>query len=261
MIWLRVFFSGGVTSYRALFTWINPWLAVPMLVFYPVFQILFFVYLGRSAGVESDSFFLIGNTFIATAVTGLFGMGQAIAGERRFQTLPILLASPASRLALFLGRAIPSLVNGFAVAAISFAIGVWIVGVHFARGTIAALAVVLLSSCFACTALGLCIGSLGVRGRSVGLFADSISGSMLIVSGANVPFARLPHLLRTISSGIPLTHGIEAAREIATGATLSHVAPLLGKELLIGAIYLAAGMSMLAFFEREGRRTGALERF
>jgi ABC-2 type transport system permease protein len=261
MIWLRVFFSGGITSYRALFAWINPWLAVPMLVVYPIFQTLFFVYLGRSAGVASDSFFLIGNTFIATAVTGLFGMGQAMAGERRFQTLPILLASPASRLALFLGRAVPSMVNGFVVAAISFALGVWIVGVHFTSTTIEALAVALLTSCLACTALGLCIGSLGIRGRSVGLFADSISGSMLIVSGANVPFGRLPHVLRTISSGIPLTHGIAAARQLATGASLTHVEPLLGKELLIGGIYLVAGLALLSVFEREGRRTGALDRF
>jgi ABC-2 type transport system permease protein len=261
MIWLRVFFSGGVTSYRALFAWINPWLAVPMLVVYPIFQTLFFVYLGRSAGVASDSFFLIGNTFIATAVTGLFGMGQAMAGERRFQTLPILLASPASRLALFLGRAVPSMINGFVVAAISFALGVWIVGVHFTSATIGALAVALLTSCFACTALGLCIGSLGIRGRSVGLFADSISGSMLIVSGANVPFGRLPHVLRTISSGIPLTHGIAAARQLATGASLTHVEPLLGKELLIGGAYLVVGLALLSLFEREGRRTGALDRF
>jgi ABC-2 type transport system permease protein len=261
MIWLRVFFSGGITSYRALFAWINPWLAVPMLVVYPIFQILFFVYLGRSAGVASDSFFLIGNTFIATAVTGLFGMGQAIAGERRFQTLPVILASPASRLALFLGRAVPSVINGFAVSAISFGLGAWIVGIHYSTTLIEELGVVLLTSCFACTALGLCIGSLGIRGRSVGLFADSISGAMLIVSGANVPFSRLPHALRTISSGVPLTHGIAAARQLAAGASLGHVAPLLGKEMLIGAIYLVAGLIMLSVFEREGRRTGALDRF
>jgi ABC-2 type transport system permease protein len=84
---------------------------------------------------------------------------------------------------------------------------------------------------------------------------------MLIVSGANVPFGRLPHVLRTISSGIPLTHGIAAARQLATGASLTHVEPLLGKELLIGGIYLVAGLALLSVFEREGRRTGALDRF
>jgi hypothetical protein len=32
---LRVFFRGGVTSYRALFGWLNPWIAVPMFVIAP----------------------------------------------------------------------------------------------------------------------------------------------------------------------------------------------------------------------------------
>ena len=118
-----------------------------------------------------------------------------------------------------------------------------------------------LASCFACTALGLAIGTLGIRGRSVGLFADSISGAMLIVSGANVPFGRLPHVLRTISSGIPLTHGIAAARQITTGASVSHVEPLLGKELLIGVLYMFGGLAMLSVFEREDRRICALDRF
>lgn len=94
MNWLRVFFHGGLTSYRALFAWINPWIFLPVLVAYPVFQTVFFVYLGRAANVADDTFFVIGNSFVAAAVTGLFGMGQAIAGERRFQTLPVLLASP-----------------------------------------------------------------------------------------------------------------------------------------------------------------------
>ena len=84
---------------------------------------------------------------------------------------------------------------------------------------------------------------------------------MLIISGANVPFARLPHALRTISSGIPLTHGIAAARQLATGANLTQVEPLLGKELLVGCVYLIVGLAMVSVFEHEGRRTGALDRF
>lgn len=259
--WLRVFFAGGITSYRALFAWISPWMFVPMLIVYPMFQILFFVYLGRSANVASDSFFLIGNTFIAAAITGLFGMGHVIGGERRFQTLPVLLASPASRFSLFLGRALPSLLNGFFVAAISFALGAWIIGAHYDASFIAALAVALLASCFACTALGLCIGALGIRGRSVSLFADAIGAAMLVVSGANVPFDRLPHVVKQIASAIPLTHGIEAARRLAGGASLSDVAPLLDKELLVGAAYLVVGLTLLIVFERQGRRSGSLDRF
>jgi ABC-2 type transport system permease protein len=215
---LRVFFSCGVTSCRALFGWVNPYVFVPILVVYPIAQILFFAYLGRSAGVESDAFFLIGNTFCAASVAAMFGMGQAIGGERRFQTLPLLMASPVNRLVMYTGRALPTVLIGFLVAAIAFVCGAAILDVHVGRDEALALALALLASCCPCAGLGLCIGSLGLRGRSVGLFADVMAGGLLIVSGANVPLERLPDAVQSLSSIVPPTHGIEAARSVAERA-------------------------------------------
>ncbi len=171
---LRVLFIGGLTSYRALFNWISPWVFVPQVLGYPIFEILFFAYLGRYAGVQSDQFFLIGNAFLAIAVTGMFGMGHAVAGKRRSQTLASLLASPASRIAVFLGRALPSIVTGVFVSGISFAICSLVLGVHTPPSALAGIAVVALVSSFGCTSLGLCLGALGLRGRNVSLFADCI---------------------------------------------------------------------------------------
>jgi ABC-2 type transport system permease protein len=259
--WLRVFLVGGLTSYRALFNWISPWIFIPHTVGYPVFEILFFAYLGRFANVQSDEFFLIGNAFMGVAVTGFFGMSSAIAGERRSQTLPTLLASPANRLALFLGRALPSILTGVLVAAIAFTICAFILDVDFTAAELRGLAVAALASSFACTGFGLCLGSLGFRGRNVSLFADMVTGSMLLISGANVPLERLPGWLQAISSVLPLAHGIEAARRLADGATLGDVAGLVGAELAIGGVYLALGLAMLRFFEYEGRRSATLEAF
>ena len=93
------------------------------------------------------------------------------------------------------------------------------------------------------------------------LFADVIAGGLLIVSGANVPLDRLPEAVQRVSSVVPLTHGIEAARSVAEGADLAAVSGLLGKEVAIGAVYMTIGLALVVLFEREGRRTGALERF
>ena len=259
MNWLRVLFIGGLTSYRALFNWISPWVFFPIMVAFPVFEILFFAYLGRSAGVESDEFFLIGNTFVAIAVTGMFGMGHSIAGERRSQTLSSVLASPASRLALFLGRALPSIVTGTVVAAVAFTIGALVLGVHLEAAELWRLGVAVLVTSFACTSLGLCLGALGLKGRSVSLFADMIAGSMLLVSGANVPLDQLPEWIQTLSSVMPVSHGIAAARELAAGATLSDVSGLLAAEVGIGLVLLVVGLVMLRVFEWEGRRSATLE--
>jgi ABC-2 type transport system permease protein len=258
---LRVLFIGGLTSYRALFNWISPWVFVPQVLGYPIFEILFFAYLGRYAGVQSDQFFLIGNAFLAIAVTGMFGMGHAVAGERRSQTLASLLASPASRIAVFLGRALPSMVTGIFVAGTSFAICSLVLRVHTRDSALAGIAFAALVSSFGCTALGLCLGALGLRGRNVSLFADSIGACMLLVSGANVPLHRLPGWIQAISSGIPLTRGIQAARDVANGASVGDVSHLLAGEAAIGAVYLVVGFSLLRLFEYEGRRTATLETF
>jgi ABC-2 type transport system permease protein len=259
--WLRVLFVGGLTSYRALFNWISPWVFFPILVVYPLFQIVFFAYLGRFAGVESDEFFLVGNTFIALAIAGLFGMGHSVANERRSQTLSSVLASPASRLALFLGRSLPSIVTGFVVSVISFGLGALILDVHVAGAWLPGLALAVLVSSFACTAMGLCVGALGLRGRNVSLFADTIGGLMLLVAGANVPLDRLPGWIQAVSSAIPLTHGIEAARDITSGSSIADSAGLFLTEASIGAIYLVAGLGLLRLFEFEARRTATLESF
>jgi ABC-2 type transport system permease protein len=258
---LRIFVVGGLTSYRALFNWISPWVFIPHTLGYPVFEILFFAYLGRFANVQSDKFFLIGNAFMAIAITGFFGMGNAIGGERRSQTLSTLLASPANRFALFLGRAVPSICTGFLVAVLAFTICSFILEVHFAASELAGLAVAGAVSSFACTSFGLCLGSLGLRGRSVSLFADMIGGSMLLVSGANVPLERLPGWLRAISNIIPLTHGIAAGRGLAAGRSFAQVGHELGAEALVGGVYLVLGVAMLRLLEYEGRRSASLEAF
>ena len=48
---IRIFFVGGLMSFRALFNWMSPWIFVPHLLVSPVCQILLFAYIGRSAGV------------------------------------------------------------------------------------------------------------------------------------------------------------------------------------------------------------------
>jgi ABC-2 type transport system permease protein len=258
---LRVFVVGGVTSYRALFNWVDPWIFVPQTLGYPIFEILFFAYLGRFASVQSDRYFLVGNAFMAIAITGFFAMGQAIGGERRSQTLATLLASPANRLALFLGRALPSMLTGVVVSATAFTVCSFVLRVHFAAHELLGLAAAGAVSSFACTSFGLCLGSLGLRGRSVSLFADTIGGSMLLISGANVPLERLPGFVRAVGSVLPLTHGIQAGRILGGGGSFDAAGDLIAREALVCCCYLLLGIAMLRLLEYEGRRSAALETF
>jgi ABC-2 type transport system permease protein len=256
---LRVFFRGGVTSYRALFGWLNPWIAVPMFVIAPLFQLLFFAYLGRTTDVEDDTYFVVGNGLLAVALPGLLGMSGSVDGERAAKTLGMLLASPANRLALFLGRTVPAIVNGFAVSAFCLVSGTLLLDVHVAASAVPALALVIVVCAFSCSALGLCAGAIGLRARNIISFSWLFVPVLLLVSGANVPRDRLPDWLQAIGSGLPLTHGIEAARDLVAGQTLADTGRLPLLELAIGVAYAGIGILLLRLFELESRRTASLE--
>ena len=259
MSFLRVFFVGGYIAYRALFNWMRPSIYIPTMLGAPLFQVLFFAYIGRYTRLEDDAFFVVGNAVQLSSMAGIYGMAMTIGGERWTQTLSPLLATPANRLALFLGRGVPLLANGILTSAFAFGVGWWLLDFSLAAETIPALLVVVVVSAAACTSLGLVIGALGLRARDVFFLANLVVFLLVLLSGANVPLDALPGWVEAISRSLPLTHGILAAREVAAGASLGDVSGLVWTEAGIGAAYAALAYALFRFFEHEGRRRASLE--
>ena len=257
---LRIFFVGGLLSYRALFGWLSPWVLIPTFTVAPIFQILLFAYIGRAAHLESDRFYVIGNALQYASIPCLFAMANTIAGERNQQTLGPLLASPAARLPLFLGRSLPVIANGIVVAVFGLAVGAAILHVHVPASALAPLALVIVVSAASCTGLGLINAAIGFRVRETAVLSNILFGFLLVFCGVNVPLHDLPAGMSTIAQGLPLTHGIEAARDVAAGQSLSSVGRLVGAEALVGACWAAAGYALLRFFELQGFRHATLER-
>jgi ABC-2 type transport system permease protein len=96
-----------VIAYRGLFNWIRPRCTSRRCSIGPVFQILFFAYLGRYSKVEDDAFFVVGNAIQASAMSAVFAGTMTIANERQYQTLAPLLATPANRFRHGHGLAVP----------------------------------------------------------------------------------------------------------------------------------------------------------
>ena len=184
---VRVALIGGLLSFRGLFGWLHPALFVPTLIVPPLFQVLFFAYLGRAAELESDTFYVVGNSIQLAALPGLFAMSQAIAGERRAQTLAHLLASPASRLALFLGRGLPAMAIGVAVSLTSFAFGALMLDVEVSSGSLPLLVLTMATAAFSCTALGIAHAAIALRVRELAVFSNLVFALLLVFCGVNVP--------------------------------------------------------------------------
>ena len=257
---LRIFFVGGLLSYRALFGWLSPWILIPSFLIAPLFQILLFAYIGRAASLESDEFYVIGNALLYAAIPCLFAMGNTIAGERWQQTLPMILATPAGRVPLFLGRALPVIANGFLVAVFALTAGALMLGVDVPASAAAPLLLAVAVTAYSCTGLGLVNAALGLRVRETAVLGNVIFGLLMILCGVNVALDDLPGWMSSIGRALPLTHGIEAARRAADGETVGAVGGALATEALIGTAYAIAGYGLLLFFERESRRHATLER-
>ena len=256
---VRVFFIGGYLAYRALFNWIHWSIYVPTMLGSPIFQILFFAYVGRFAGLRDDAFFVVGNAVQVACMAGVYGMALTIGGERWTQTLSPLLATPANRFALFMGRALPNFVNGLIVSAFGFVVGWALLEFDPPLSSLPALALCVVVSAASCTALGMLIGSVGLRARDVMFLANLVYFLLLLFCGVNIPLDELPGWIEAIGRSLPLTHGIEAAREVAAGAPLVAVDHLLWREAATGAAYALAAYGLFRYLEFEGRRRASLE--
>jgi ABC-2 type transport system permease protein len=256
----RIFFLGGIASYRALFGWLSPWVFIPSLLVAPVFQILLFVYIGRSAQLESDEFYVVGNAIQYAAIPCLFAMTHLIAGERFQQTLGYILITPAKRLPLFVGRSLPVVANGFFVAAFALLVGGRIVDIEVPASAYGPIALATMVSAFSCTGLGLVTAGLGLIVRETGVLCNIIFGVLLIFSGANIPIDQLPGWMQAISEVMPFTHGIEAVRQLVDGASLEDVSGLIGQEALIGLVYGALGYALIRVMEVVGRKHATFDR-
>jgi ABC-2 type transport system permease protein len=257
---VRVFFIGGLLSYRSLFNWLSPWILVPSLIVSPICQVLLFAYIGRGAGVGNDQFFVVGNALSYAAIPCLFAMGATIEGERWSQTLGLILSTPARRIPLFLGRSLPVIVNGWCVALVGIGAGILLLHVSIPASSWPGLFLVLVVASASCTGLGLAMGAIALRTRQGAVISNVAFCMLLVFTGVNIPLALLPGWMAQVASWLPLTHGIEAARATARGAAVGSVSGLLGRELAIGVLYAGVGLCLLNYFEKDSRRRATLER-
>ncbi|HZO96380.1 MAG TPA: ABC transporter permease [Gaiellaceae bacterium] len=259
---LRVFLVGGLISYRALFNWIRPYVYVPTMLGAPLFQIVFFTYLGRySQAGRGDAFFVVGNAVQVCGMSCVYGMTMAVANERWFGTLGPLLATPASRVAVFLGRGLPVFANGLLVSAFGFGVGAALLDFRPPARTLPALLLTVCVTTVSCTAFGMVLGCVGLRSKDFFFAANLAYFLILLFCGVNVPLSALPGWMGAVGRCLPLTHGIDAARRIAAGAGLADVSGLLWTELAVGAAYAAAGYLAFRALEWASRRSAVLDAF
>lgn len=259
---LQLFLQGAILSYAALFRWLRPALYLASKVISPLNMMLFFVLLGRYAtGSDDSTFYVIGNSVQAAALSGIYGVTMSIGGDRNFGTLPYIFGAPANRLVLFLGRALMHIIDGMLGIVVGLTWGVLLFHLDLSKTNPLALLSIMLITSFSTSGMGLLLGCLSLVTRNVMFINNVVFFLLMIFSGANLRLETLPAWMQTVSLGLPLTRGIAAARLVISGKSFSDVANLLGTETLVGLIYALLGFFMFQWFEIQAKRRGTLEVF
>ncbi|MFE9692851.1 ABC transporter permease [Micromonospora sp. NPDC005806] len=259
MALFRLIGTGGVIAYRALFNWTTPAMFIGSLLVGPIFQLLFFAYLGRQLGVADDRFYIVGNAVLAASLSCVFGGTMAVANERRFGTLGHVLLSPRSRTAVFLGRVLPYAGNGLLIAASTLTVGSLLLGLRMPARALPALLLTLAVASLACGFFGLTLGALGLRFRDVWVVSNVSVALLLLLTGVNVPAAGLPGWMRAVGEALPITHAAGAARQLVAGEGFAAAAPALAAEAAVGLGYALLAGALLKIFEAESRRKASLD--
>lgn len=257
----RLFFRGAYLSYVALFTWLTPMTYLASKVVAPLMQILFFTLLGTYAtGPDTADFYVIGNAVQVVAMSGIFGVTMSIGGDRWNGTLPYLFGTPANRLSIFVGRALIHVVDGLIGVGLALLWGSLLLGLDLSSTDPAALTLTIVATSLSTSGFGLMLGALSLITVNVMFVNNLVYFLLLVFSGSNLALETLPLWMQAVSTGLPLTRGIAAARALIDGAALAQVSPLLIEEVLIGLGYTLLGYLLFRWFEVQAKRRGTLEK-
>jgi ABC-2 type transport system permease protein len=257
---IRVFLSSAVFSYRAQFSWLNPTMWLTMKFILTLSQMAFFVFVGLFIrGPSVVPFIAIGNALQTVSWNTVFSVINITSHDKWDGTLPLVLATPASRLPLFIGRAMIHVFDGMLSVAVSFALAAYIFNVDFGQANVLALVLTVFVTALTMAGFGLLIGGLSFYFREPLIFANIFLFTLLILCGINFPVQDLPQFIQPVSYAIPLTYGVSAARSAIAGASLLEITSFLGPQLVVGSVSIALGYVFFRSFENIARKTGRIE--
>lgn len=259
---VKFFFLQSWMSYRALFSWLNP-LAYGMIkIISPILQMIFFSLLaGYVFNTKDISPWIIGNSILLCSKNAVYGVGSVLKEERFMGTLRLIVASPANKFTVFIGRSFMHIFDALITVTVGLLVGAICFGFKLPADRLLLFTIILLISLYSAMAIGQLISCVGLITRDVHLLLNVSEYVLLILTGASFPLSRLPETIQWISRVLPITRGIEAARIVAESGANTKVWQLMAQEFLIGSIYLIAGYILFSYFEKCSRIQGTLDMY
>lgn len=229
----------------------------------PLFQMAFFVYLAHFVAPTSSNiaFIAVGNAMQVASFSSIFAVCNITTEEKRQGTLIPLIATPANRFPLFLGRSMFQIANSMTTISVGFVYATLVFGVDMSHADFLSLAVVIVITSLTMTGFGLMLGSVGLFMRTAMVIANIFLFAGQLLCGVNFPVSVLPIWLQPFSYTIPMTYGTAAARAAVQGSNIPQMGWVLFQEIVVGAGSILVGYLLFIGFEALSIRRGTLEQY
>jgi ABC-type multidrug transport system permease subunit len=241
-------------SYRALFTWLNPWGYVSSRLVAPLALSLIFAGIAVHGGKDPTPA-LVGGAVLAAARACTIGLALAVMNERQFGTLGLWLCSPQGLLRGLLGKGLPHLVDGVVSAAVVLVAGLAVFGAP-AHLDAFALLFLLVVGAFAGLCAGVVATAISLRLRDVFTAPNVIASVILLCSGVFVPRSQLPAFVDWLGPFLPLSHLVDYSSGLLSGAGGSSPA----WEIVVDVAWALIGYASLHHSFRQAKLHATLDR-
>lgn len=240
-------------SFR-LRTWLTGWYVRI------VAQVCFFALIGRLLGsAEKTQYLLVGNAILLTTIVSMFAI-PSTAWERWAGTLPLLVASPTSSVVVFTGRSVAVLVDALVSSLAAFFVAAPLFGIPLPWPRVLLLVPLVMLVGLSSYALAIFLGGWVVRAPSMRNVTSNVTHTTIMtIAGVNVPIAFYPAAVGWLAHALPLTHGLQAIRDLLNGEPLPTLLPNVGLELVVGAAWFTLAVMTFQRFAEHGRRDGSIE--
>ena len=171
---------------------------------------------GISFGGYSYLDFVIPGIIALTAMTGSYnGAGMKLHVDRLFyKCFDEYLLSPISMFSLAVGKTLIGVVRGLLASGALLAVGI-VLSSSLIIGPLFVL--VLVTSCFVFSFLGVLVGLLAKSHQDMGTFSTLVILPMTFLSGTFFSLSQLPDAVKAVLYVLPLTHSSESLRAAALG--------------------------------------------
>jgi len=82
---------------------------------------------------------------------------------------------------------------------------------------------------------------------------------LMVMTGVQVPVAFWPAPVRFVAQGLPLTHGLQAVRDLLAGSPARGILLNIGLEILVGFGWLFVAIVTFRRLAISGRKDGSIE--